>query len=86
MSQRNRINRHNYSYNKSVEHALRAIYEGVSIRVDGQVFEYDKQQNLLIIKDFCSAQYYQPKFNGSFCSPFAKKIKEPIGDKLDENQ
>lgn len=77
---RNIINQHDYSYNKSVEHALRAIYDGVSIKVDGQVFEYDKQHNILMIKDYCTTQYYRPRFNGCFCSPFAERIPEVISN------
>ena len=48
----NVINKHHSSYDKATEHALRAIYEDVIIKIDGQVYEYDKQRNELSIKDF----------------------------------
>lgn len=75
---RNTINKHHSSYDKATEHALRAIYEDVDITIDGQTFSYDKQQNILSIKDFCTTQRFKPKFTGTFCNPFAERIPEVI--------
>lgn len=55
---------------------MRAIYEGMDIKVDGQTYSYDKQQNILTIKDFYTEMKYKPKFNGIFCNPFAEIIRE----------
>lgn len=71
---RNEINQHNFSYDKAREHALRAIYEGVIVKVDGQTFEYDKQHDELWVIDFYGASVYRPKLNGLFCNPFAEII------------
>lgn len=79
-NKRNTINKHNFSYNTALEHAMRAIFEDVDINVDGQVYSYDKQHNILMIKDFCSEQKYKPKFNGMFCDPFAERIPEVINN------
>lgn len=77
---RNTINRHSYSYDKARQHALRAIYEGVDIKVDGQVFSYNCNDNVLTIKDYCSEQNYRPKFSGIYCDPFAERIEYKISE------
>ena len=75
---RNTINQHSYSYDRAREHALRAIYEGVDIKVDGQIYSYDSNNNILTIKDYCTAMKYYPEFNGYMCNPFAKRIEYKI--------
>ena len=75
---RNLINQHSYSYDKAREHALRAIYEGVDIKVDGQVYSYDSNNNILTIEDYCTAMKYYPEFSGYMCNPFAKRIEYKV--------
>lgn len=73
-----KINKHHNSYDKATEHALRAIYEGVDIRVDGQVYTYNKESNELTIKDYCLTSIYKPRFNGGFCNPFANLVRQEV--------
>lgn len=75
---RNIINKHRSSYDKATEYALRAIYEGVDIKVDGQTFSYDKQHNILMIIDYCMVQKFYPKFTGIMCNPFAERIPTEV--------
>lgn len=79
-NKRNAINRHYSSYDKGMEHALRAIYDGVIIEKDGQEFSYDKQRNELTIKDFYGSSIYQPEFNGYFCNPFKKLLRQEVNN------
>ena len=62
------------AYPKSVEHALRAINEGVIVKVDGEIYEYDKQHNTLSISNDFMTIKYTPKFkvidNITYCDPF----------------
>ena len=73
---RNKINRHHGSYNKATEHALRAIYEEVSIKIEGQVYSYDKQRNELSVQDFYGVSVYKPLFNAGLCDPFNELIRK----------
>lgn len=73
-----KINKHHSSYDKATENALRAIYDGVTIKVDGQTYSYNKESNHLIIKDFYGESIYEPKFEGIFCSPFYKLIRQEV--------
>lgn len=75
---RNAINKHHTSYDKATEHALRAIYEDVSIKIDGQIFDYDKQRNELTVKDFYGTSIYKPFFNAGFCNPFKELIRQEV--------
>lgn len=77
---RNTINKHHSSYDKATEHALRAIYEDVIIKIDGQVYEYDKQRNELSIKDFYKSSVYKPEFKGNFCNPFKELIRQEVNN------
>lgn len=77
---RNSTNPHNFFYNKAQQHALRAIYEGVDIKVDGQVFSYNCNDNILTIRDYCTEQNYHPKFSGIYCDPFAERIEYKISE------
>ena len=79
-NKRNAINKHHSSYDKATEHALRAIYEDVVIKVDGQVYEYDKQHNELHIKDFYKDSIYKPEFSKDnlFCNPFKELIRQEV--------
>lgn len=79
-NKRNTINRHYSSYDRGLEYALRAIYEGDIIKIDGQEFSYDKQRNELIIKDFYGASIYRPYFNGIFCNPFKELIRQEVNN------
>lgn len=75
---RNTINKHHSSYDKATEHALRAIFEDVVIKLDGQVFSYDKQRNELSIKDFYGTSIYKPSFNGVLCNPFKELVRQEV--------
>lgn len=77
---RNTINKHHQSYDRATEHALRAIFEDVIIKIDGQVYEYDKQRNELHIKDFYKDSIYKPEFKGNFCNPFKELIRQAVND------
>lgn len=70
------------TYPKAVEHALRAINEELDIKVDGQYFIYDKQQNILSIVDDFITLKYKPKFKViggiKYCEPFAEKIEDSL--------
>lgn len=82
-NKRNAINKHHSSYDKATEYALRAIYEGCVIHYQCQTFEYDKQYNELIVKDFYKpASIYQPEFKTimgtEVCNPFAKIIRQEV--------
>lgn len=74
----NTINQHNFNYDKAREHALRAIYEGVDIKVDGQLYSYDSNNNILTIKDYCTSMEYHPEIKGYMCNPFAQRIEYKI--------
>lgn len=82
-NKRNAINKHHSSYDKATEYALRAIFEDVVIRIDGQVYEYDKQRNELKVSDFYKpASIYKPEFkkvSGSIlCNPFKELIRQEV--------
>lgn len=77
-NKRNTINRHYSSYDKGMETALRAIYEDVIIKKDGQEYSYDKQRNELTIKDFYGTSIYQPEFNGIYCNPFKTLVRQEV--------
>lgn len=77
-NKRNKINRHNGSYNRAVTYALQAIYDGTELVVDGQEFSYDKQLNELTIKDYCTTSIYKPEFNGMFCNPFKELVRQEV--------
>ena len=78
-NKRNAINKHHTSYDKATEHALRAIYEGCVIHFQGQTYEYDKQHNELIVKDFYKpASIYKPFFNAGLCDPFKELIRQEV--------
>ena len=79
-NKRNVINKHHQSYDRATEHALRAIFEDVIIKIDGQVYEYDKQRNELHIKDFYKDSIYKPEFKGNFCNPFKELIRQAVND------
>lgn len=84
-NKRNAINKHHSSYDKATEYALRAIYEGCVIHYQCQTFEYDKQRNELIVKDFYKpASIYQPEFKtlmgNEYCEPFAKLIRQEVNN------
>lgn len=79
-NKRNTINKHHSSYDKATEHALRAIFEDVIIKIDGQVYEYNKQRNELHIKDFYKDSIYKPEFKGNFCNPFKELIRQAVND------
>lgn len=79
-NKRNTINKHHSSYDKATEHALRAIFEDVIIKIDGQVYEYDKQRNELHIKDFYKDSIYKPEFKGNFCNPFKELIRQAVNN------
>jgi hypothetical protein len=80
IKKRNAINKHHSSYDRATEHALRAIYEDVVIKIDGQVYEYDKQRNELHIKDFYKDSIYKPEFSKDslFCNPFKELIRQEV--------
>ena len=75
---RNKVNKHHTSYDKATEYALRAIHEECSIRVDGQVFSYDKDSNELRVHDFYGDSIYRPKFTGILCNPFNELIRREV--------
>lgn len=80
---RNAINRHNSSYDKATEYALRAIYEDVIIHYQSQTFEYDKQRNELKVSDFYKpASIYKPEFKNlmgnEYCNPFKELIRQEV--------
>lgn len=77
-NKRNTINKHHTSYDKATEHALRAIFEDVIIKIDGQVYEYDKQRNELHIKDFYKDSIYKPFFNAGLCDPFKELVRQEV--------
>jgi hypothetical protein len=79
-NKRNTINKHHQSYDKATEHALRAIFEDVIIKIDGQVYEYDKQRNELHIKDFYKDSIYKPEFSKDnlFCNPFKELVRQEV--------
>lgn len=80
IKKRNTINKHHSSYDKATEHALRAIFEDVIIKIDGQIYEYDKQRNELHIKDFYKDSIYKPEFKGNFCNPFKELIRQAVNN------
>ena len=80
IKKRNAINKHHSSYDKATEHALRAIFEDVIIKIDGQVYEYDKQRNELSIKDFYKSSIYKPFFNAGLCDPFKELIRQEVNN------
>ena len=75
---RNKVNKHHTSYDKATEYALRAIHEECNIRVDGQVFSYDKDSNELRVHDFYGDSIYRPKFTGILCNPFNELIRREV--------
>ena len=77
---RNKVNKHHTSYDKATESALRAIHEECSIRVDGQVFSYDKDSNELRVHDFYGDSVYRPKFTGILCNPFNELIRREVNN------
>ena len=77
---RNKVNKHHMSYDKATEYALRVIYEGCTLRVDGQVFSYDKKSNELRVHDFYGDSIYRPQFNGIYCDPFKELVRREIND------
>lgn len=77
---RNKVNKHHTSYDKATEYALRAIHEECSIRVDGQVFSYDKDSNELRVHDFYGDSVYRPKFTGILCNPFNELIRREVNN------
>ena len=77
---RNKVNKHHTSYDKATEYALRAIHEECSIRVDGQVFSYDKASNELRVHDFYGDSIYRPKFTGILCNPFNELIRREVNN------
>ena len=77
---RNKVNKHHTSYDKATEYALRAIYEGCTLRVDGQVFSYDKNSNELRVHDFYGDSIYRPKFTGILCNPFNELIRREVNN------
>lgn len=77
---RNKVNKHHTSYDKATEYALRAIHEECSIRVDGQVFSYDKDSNELRVHDFYGDSIYRPKFTGILCNPFNELIRREVNN------
>ena len=77
---RNKVNKHHTSYDKATEHALRAIHEECSIRVDGQVFSYDSDSNELRVHDFYGDSVYRPKFTGILCNPFNELIRREVNN------
>ena len=76
----NKVNKHHTSYDKATEYALRAIHEECSIRVDGQVFSYDKDSNELRVHDFYGDSIYRPKFTGILCNPFNELIRSEVNN------
>jgi len=85
IKKRNTINKHHSSYDKATEYALRAIFEEVIIHYQCQSFEYNKQHNELIVKDFYSpASVYIPEFkkvSGVLtCNPFAKLKRQEVNN------
>lgn len=72
------ISKHHESYDKATEHALRAIYEGVTIKIDSQTFSYNKDKNELSIQDFYGTSIYHPEFNGNFCNPFKELVRQEV--------
>lgn len=77
-NKRNAINKHHTSYDKATEHALRAIYEDVDIKIDGQVYSYDKQRNELTVRDFYGSSIYKPFFNAGLCDPFKELVRQEV--------
>lgn len=77
---RNKVNKHHTSYDKATEYALRAIYEGCTLRVDGQVFSYDKDSNELRVHDFYGDSIYRPKFTGILCDPFKELVRREVNN------
>lgn len=80
INKRNAINKHHSSYDKATEHALRAIFEDVDIKIDGQVYSYDKQRNELNVRDFYGVSVYKPEFKGNFCNPFKELIRKEVNE------
>ena len=79
-NKRNAINKHHSSYDKATEHALRAIFEDVVIKIDGQSFDYDKQHNELKVTDFYGTSVYKPEFKGNFCNPFKELVRKEVNE------
>mgnify|MGYP003298066410 CR=1 FL=1 len=79
-NKRNAINKHHSSYDRATEHALRAIFEDVDIKIDGQVYSYDKQRNELSVRDFYGASIYRPLFNAGLCDPFKELIRKEVNE------
>ena len=77
---RNKVNKHHTSYDKATEYALRAIHEECSIRVDGQVFSYDKDSNELRVHDFYGDSIYRPKFTDILCNQFNELIRREVNN------
>lgn len=75
---RNKVNKHHTSYDKATEYALRVIHEGCTLRVDGQVFSYDKERNELRVHDFYGDSIYRPKFSGIYCDPFKELVRREV--------
>lgn len=81
INKRNAINKHHSSYDKATEHALRAIFEDVDIKIDGQVYSYDKQHNELSVRDFYGASIYRPEFTkDNLCNPFKELVRKEYCD------
>jgi hypothetical protein len=79
-NKRNTINKHHSSYDRATEHALRAIFEDVDIKIDGQVYSYDKQRNELSVRDFYGMSIYKPLFNAGLCDPFKELIRKEVNE------
>lgn len=80
-NKRNTINKHHSSYDRATEHALRAIFEDVDIKIDGQVYSYDKQRNELSVKDFYGVSIYKPEFTkDNLCNPFKELIRKEVNE------
>lgn len=77
-NKRNKISKHHSSYDIATERALRCIYDGCNIKVDGQEYSYNKQRNELIIKDFYGVAIYKPKFINGFCDPFFERVTQEL--------
>ncbi len=79
LKKRNTINKHHQSYDRATEHALRAIFEDVIIKLARQEFSYDKQRNELTIIDFYGTRIYKPDFTqGNFCNPFKELVRQEV--------
>ena len=77
---RNKVNKYHTSYDKATEYALRVIYEGCTLRVDGQVFSYDKKSNELRVHDFYGDSIYRQKFTGILCDPFKELVRREVNN------